>query len=620
MRGSAAFRAAVAPGGVLAGPWVKNELWRRAKAVPSLDLRFAENKSLVDATTGAQLVTFTRASSGTYVDSQGTIRTAVTNLLLRSDDLTTTWIQFGTTVSSNTATAPDGTLTADKLIDTANNIEHGIYQNTTTSGSHTFSVFAKAVERRYVVLRKDSSPLIAVFDLQTGTVTQTDAGVTASITAYPNGWYRCSMTCTSTGNSVIKLSDVATGVLSNSTYLGNGGGVLLWGAQLEQSSTVGEYIPTTSTINSAPRFDHNPVTGESLGLLVEEQRTNSIRNNTMVGAVAGTPGTNPTNWTYVTTQSNGLTQSVVGTGIENGVNYIDYRFNGTTVATPLDIAFGFDSGAAATGQTWTESLYLRLSSGSLAGITNWRIGLIENTSGGAFVAGALYAVTAPTSASLISQRLSATRTFSGGATVGLAQGTLSISVSGNTAIDFTLRIGLPQLEQGAFATSVIQTSTAAVTRSADVASITGTAFSSWYRQDEGTVFADALIAGASAEAGIMGLTNAGETDFLRLSRLNTTSRPRALVFDNSSSQSDTQPTNTITVGQQFRVATVLKENDFATVLSGGALSTDTSGTMPTVDRMTIGTGAFLTQLNGTIRRLVFWPRRLGNEVLQEVTR
>jgi hypothetical protein len=74
MRGSAAFRAAVAPGGVLAGPWVRNELWRRARAVPSLDLRFAENKSLVDATTGANLVTFTRASSGTYVDSQGVIR------------------------------------------------------------------------------------------------------------------------------------------------------------------------------------------------------------------------------------------------------------------------------------------------------------------------------------------------------------------------------------------------------------------------------------------------------------------------------------------------------------------------------------------------------------------
>ena len=65
MRGSAAFRAAVAPGGVLAGPWVRNDLWRRARAVPSLDLRFADTKSLTDAVTGQSLVTFTRASSAT---------------------------------------------------------------------------------------------------------------------------------------------------------------------------------------------------------------------------------------------------------------------------------------------------------------------------------------------------------------------------------------------------------------------------------------------------------------------------------------------------------------------------------------------------------------------------
>jgi hypothetical protein len=58
-------------------------------------------------------------------------------------------------------------------------------------------------------------------------------------------------------------------------YTGDGtSGIYLWGAQLEQSTTVGEYIPTTSTINSAPRFDHDPTTGESLGLLVEESRTN----------------------------------------------------------------------------------------------------------------------------------------------------------------------------------------------------------------------------------------------------------------------------------------------------------------------------------------------------------
>jgi hypothetical protein len=63
-----------------------DELWYKANELPSLDLRFANDKSLVDATTGANLVDFTRASSGTYVDSEGVIRTATTNLLLRSEE------------------------------------------------------------------------------------------------------------------------------------------------------------------------------------------------------------------------------------------------------------------------------------------------------------------------------------------------------------------------------------------------------------------------------------------------------------------------------------------------------------------------------------------------------
>ena len=69
-----AQRALTVPG------WAKNVLWRSARAVPSLDLRFADNKSLVDAVTGASLITFARASSGTYVDSAGVLQTAATDV------------------------------------------------------------------------------------------------------------------------------------------------------------------------------------------------------------------------------------------------------------------------------------------------------------------------------------------------------------------------------------------------------------------------------------------------------------------------------------------------------------------------------------------------------------
>ena len=50
----------------------------------------------------------------------------------------------------------------------------------------------------------------------------------------------------------------------------------IWGVQAEEGSTATDYIPTGSTISGAPRFDHDPLTGESLGLLIEESRTNEI--------------------------------------------------------------------------------------------------------------------------------------------------------------------------------------------------------------------------------------------------------------------------------------------------------------------------------------------------------
>jgi len=92
-----------------------DQLWNLAGARPTLDLNFAHSKSLVDATTGSSLVDFTRASSGTYVGSDGLIKTATTNLLLQSEDFSTTWNTTDLTVSPNTTTAPDGKLTADTL-------------------------------------------------------------------------------------------------------------------------------------------------------------------------------------------------------------------------------------------------------------------------------------------------------------------------------------------------------------------------------------------------------------------------------------------------------------------------------------------------------------------------
>jgi hypothetical protein len=251
----------------------------------------------------------------------------------------------------------------------------------------------------------------------------------------------------------ISLTDKLTYTGGNGTFVGSDG-----------------YIQRATT--NVPRFDHDPVTRVSEGLLVEVERTNSITNNTMVGAVPGTPGTRPTGWSYIA-GSGGLTVQIIGTGVEEGISYIDVRFYGTTTNTN-SIALGIGTGTATTGQTWTGSTYWKLTAGSLVGITASQIGLIELTSGAAFVTGAFYTVSNPTAASLASQRVNASRTLSGGATVGLCQFVIHYVVSNATAIDATFRIGFPQLEQGATASTPIPTTSTAVTRTADSAVIDGT--------------------------------------------------------------------------------------------------------------------------------------------------
>ena len=622
----------------LTPPWVRDGLWTRARAVPSLDLRFADSKSLTDAVTGASLVTFTRASSGTFVGSDGVLQNAVTNLLLRSEEFdNASWgrtgiLAFGSGSVTNATAAPIGTVTADRITEDTANSQHFISQNVASipaSSIITVSCYVKfdSANRNFGLQITDApsggSGYGGLYLTQGGTVT-TDSPISftnqsASAQNIGNGWYRVRLTLTTAAVTTITVRLFIVSSANAQIYTGDGtSGIYLWGAQLEQSSSVGEYIPTTNAINSAPRFDHNPTTGESLGLLVEEQRTNSITNNTMVGAVAGTPGTNPTGWIYATAQSNGLTISIVGTGTENGISYIDYRFNGTTIASPSSCAIGFVNATAATAQTWTASTYWKLAAGSATGATNWQLGLIENTAGGSFVTGAFYSQTAPTSAALNTQRPTATRTLSGGATVGLLTYPINIAVAGNTAIDFTIRIGLPQLEQGAFATSVIPTTTAAATRSADVASITGSAFTSFYNQSEGTLFANVAVLSTAKNSQTTSFDDntSGNRIELRSVGSSATAMRHDMIAGGTS-----QHSISITVGTDVRRVAALGYRSGDTRFQSGSIgSTGTGATVPTVTQMQLNKGAFAnSDLNGTIRRLVYWPTRLANSTLQSLT-
>ena len=382
-------------------------------------------------------------------------------------------------------------------------------------------------------------------------------------------------------------------------------------------ASTGTYVDERGILQTAPvnvaRFDHNPTTGESLGLLVEEPRTNSIRNNTMVGAVAGTPGTIPTNWSDVPT-SNGLNRQIVGIGTQNGITYIDIRYSGTaTAAASITIQPELGSvTVAATGQSWTASSWLALVGGSTSGLT-----VVQRITGRTAAGGFLEFTSTSVSLSSTLTRYVASITMANALTLRVSSDIDINTKAAGAAIDITLRIGLPQLEQGAFATSPILTTTAAATRSADVASITGTAFSSWYNQTEGSFFSQSSVTNPAAYTGRVYTAGVGtdnistfrQSDFQPVLRTRVSNIDQAL-FGLGATWTDSLPRQ---LGQAYRV------NDFAGALNGGSVSVDTSGSLPNISVLSIGNQDSASFFNGHIRRLTYWRQRLPNSTLQTLT-
>lgn len=209
------------------------------------------------------------------------------------------------------------------------------------------------------------------------------------------------------------------------------------------------------------------------GLLVEGAQTNNIRNNSMQGAAVGSPGTLPTNWAS-STSSNGITRSVSAVGTENGIDYIDFRFAGTATANTSMNMDPDTPTTAASGQFWIGSTFAKFVSGSAPNVT-YNIQLAER--GGSSTPNTVLNFT-PTSASLSTQRFSVSRTLSIADSTGLQQRIFAIIPSG-AVVDFTIRIGWPQLERmdnytvpSRGQTSPIRTTGTAATRNADAVSFT----------------------------------------------------------------------------------------------------------------------------------------------------
>lgn len=197
-------------------------------------------------------------------------------------------------------------------------------------------------------------------------------------------------------------------------------------------------------------------------LLLEGASTNMIRNSAAAGAVAGTPGTAPTNWSAGSLA--GTTRSVVGSGATSGIAWVDIRYAGTTTATSASVIELDTNLAAAPGQVWTLSDFLAIPAGSLAGIQALYLSLNCLQSDGVTSVTVLNSPALAPTAALA--RLAATFTLP--TNTAFIRPRLRLTYASGATIDVTLRIGRPQLEQAPAATSpILTTGSATVTRPTD---------------------------------------------------------------------------------------------------------------------------------------------------------
>jgi len=177
-----------------------------------------------------------------------------------------------------------------------------------------------------------------------------------------------------------------------------------------------------------------------------------------------------------------------------------------------------------------------------------------------------------------------------------------------------------QHELGAFITSVIPTTTASATRTADVASVSTQAFP--YSSTEGTLVANADIIGAlsSGSNNVLASFNDGTLSNTHV-LYQTTTTPTTLTNASGAPQQTMLVSSvTVVLNQPYKLAFAYKENDFAATANGSTVVTDTSGLVPSgITTLELGAYTGLLRLNGHIRQITYIPRRLTNAELQART-
>jgi hypothetical protein len=393
-------------------------------------------------------------------------------------------------------------------------------------------------------------------------------------------------------------------------------------------SSGGSYVGADGLIKYAgvneARFDHDPVTGESLGLLVEEGRTNQVTDSIVLS--------NMPDKTNVTVVDNAI---ISPDGTQNASKIIETSVNGNHDLSRLNVS-------TLSNVTYTISGYFKAGERknvriNFRNVTFWGGGPTApfatfnlEESGRVLVTANLNAV------SIVNVgngwyrcSITATRDSNGTITSGIA-----VAPSNDSGASFYQGLegygiyawGL-QFEAGTSPLSFIPTLGSTRTRAADDASITGKNFSEWYRQDEGTIYVRYNIKGSFGVDGfnrVFEISDGTSSNRFTLLSLGTNDDMFESWPINGANQLNFNAVNT-TFNRFYNWVAGYKENDFQrySIDVNGILdiNTDTSISTSNFNQLGIGQDLFpIRKLNGHISRLTYFPKRLPNEQLIALTR
>ncbi len=356
---------------------------------------------------------------------------------------------------------------------------------------------------------------------------------------------------------------------------------------------------------AAPRFDYDPVTLSCKGLLAEEQRTNLLVRSQEFDNATWSKANN----TITANASIGpdgvlsMDKTTPAAGITMGTGNAQTRISSAVISKTA-------------GTSYALTLYAKAGE-----FDSFFIGWIDTAGNSTFSynlgTGAASTVSGPGAPSMVAVGNGFYRGNAALTQVTTESQNIRFSAKDSVATvgDGASGISIWQadLQAGAFATSPIPTVASQVTRTADVAVMTGTNFSSWYNQAAFTLVIK-FKGQASGTKSYFSISDGTVNARIELQSVGGTLTLN--VIDGGVAQAALALGSVVT-GTDYTVAIAWALNDFAASVNGAALVTDGAGTLPTPDRLHIGMDyAAANVACTTIARVNGYPSRLSNAQLQ----